>query len=75
MAASRSPRLARSRPTHKSTIGTSRLDPGYLKRKEEALRRGYLWGSYHWGVTGNPEKMDIPRSPRSNWLIHIPNCR
>lgn len=41
---------------HKSTIGTSKLDPGYFKRKEEARKRGYLWGSYHWGVAGNPEK-------------------
>jgi len=41
---------------HKSTIGASRMDPGYAKRKEEALKRGYLWGSYHWGVAGDPEK-------------------
>jgi GH25 family lysozyme M1 (1,4-beta-N-acetylmuramidase) len=41
---------------HKATIGTTKLDPGYTKRKEEALKRGYLWGSYHWGVAGNPEK-------------------
>jgi len=41
---------------HKATIGTAKLDPGYVKRKEEAGRRGYLWGSYHWGVTGEPEK-------------------
>jgi lysozyme len=41
---------------HKATIGTSRLDPAYVRRREEARRRGYLWGSYHWGVTGNPEK-------------------
>ncbi|MGE8063572.1 glycoside hydrolase family 25 protein [Pseudomonas sp. NPDC089569] len=41
---------------HKATIGTSELDPQYIKRKEEALKRGYLWGSYHWGVTGSPEK-------------------
>lgn len=41
---------------HKSTIGTTKLDPGYLERKQEARRRGYLWGSYHWGVTGEPEK-------------------
>ena len=41
---------------HKATIGTSKLDPGYVKRKEEARKRGYLWGSYHWGVTGQPEK-------------------
>lgn len=41
---------------HKSTIGISKLDPAYAKRKEEALKRGYLWGSYHWGVAGDPEK-------------------
>jgi lysozyme len=41
---------------HKATIGASKLDPAYLKRKEEARKRGYLWGSYHWGVSGNPEK-------------------
>jgi len=41
---------------HKSTIGTTKLDPGYVKRKEEARKRGYLWGSYHWGVSGEPEK-------------------
>lgn len=41
---------------HKATIGTSKVDPGYFKRKEEARKRGYLWGSYHWGVTAEPEK-------------------
>ena len=41
---------------HKATIGTAELDPAYAKRKEKALERGYLWGSYHWGVTGNPEE-------------------
>lgn len=41
---------------HKATIGTTKLDPGYVKRKNEALKHGYLWGSYHWGVSGNPEK-------------------
>jgi len=41
---------------HKATIGTAKLDPGYVKRKEEARTRGYLWGSYHWGVAGSPEK-------------------
>jgi lysozyme len=41
---------------HKATIGTTKLDPGYIKRKDEARKRGYLWGSYHWGVTGHPEK-------------------
>jgi GH25 family lysozyme M1 (1,4-beta-N-acetylmuramidase) len=41
---------------HKATIGAAKVDPGYFKRKAEARKRGYLWGSYHWGVTGNPEK-------------------
>ena len=41
---------------HKATIGLSKLDPAYLSRKEEARKRGYLWGSYHWGVSGNPER-------------------
>ncbi len=41
---------------HKATIGTTKLDAGYAKRKDEALKRGYLWGSYHWGVAGNPVK-------------------
>ena len=39
---------------HKSTIGTSQLDKGYFARKAEAKNRGYLWGSYHWGISGNP---------------------
>jgi GH25 family lysozyme M1 (1,4-beta-N-acetylmuramidase) len=41
---------------HKSTIGTKTIDSQYTKRKAEALKRGYLWGSYHWGVAGDPEK-------------------
>lgn len=41
---------------HKSTIGTDRLDSAYFARKKEAIERGYLWGSYHWGVAGNPEQ-------------------
>src|SRR5262245_35570523 len=41
---------------HKSTIGTSEIDPAYHSRKAEAKKRGYLWGSYHWGVAGDPEK-------------------
>lgn len=40
---------------HKSTSGTTALDPAYFQRKQEAQERGYLWGSYHWGVSGNPE--------------------
>lgn len=39
---------------HKATIGTSKIDPSYFDRKREAKARGYLWGSYHWGVAGNP---------------------
>ena len=41
---------------HKSTIGTSRIDSKYFARKVEARKRGYLWGSYHWGLSGNPER-------------------
>ena len=41
---------------HKATIGSKQLDPGYLSRKKEAKKRGYLWGSYHMGLAGNPEK-------------------
>lgn len=41
---------------HKATIGTKKIDSAYFERKSEALKRGYLWGSYHWGVSGNPEK-------------------
>ena len=41
---------------HKATIGASKIDPAYFTRKEEARKRGYLWGSYHWGVSGNPEE-------------------
>jgi lysozyme len=39
---------------HKSTIGVAGMDPKYFERKAEAKRRGYLWGSYHWGVAGQP---------------------
>ena len=41
---------------HKATIGSKKMDPGYRSRKMEAGKRGYLWGSYHLGVAGNPEK-------------------
>jgi len=41
---------------HKATIGSKKIDPGYHSRKMEAKERGYLWGSYHLGVAGNPEK-------------------
>ena len=39
---------------HKATVGNRRIDPGYFERREEARKRGYLWGSYHWGEGGNP---------------------
>ena len=41
---------------HKSTSGTTDIDPAYQSRKAEAKKRGYLWGSYHWGVAGNPKE-------------------
>ena len=40
---------------HKASEGF-RADTRYAERRAEALRRGYLWGSYHLGVRGNPEK-------------------
>lgn len=41
---------------HKATIGATSLDPKYRERKAEAKKRGYLWGSYHWGLSGNPKQ-------------------
>lgn len=41
---------------HKATIGATAHDPAYFRRHDEARKRGYLWGSYHWGVPGEPEK-------------------
>jgi len=41
---------------HKATIGLDSLDPKYYERKTEAKKRGYLWGSYHWGLPGKPEE-------------------
>jgi len=41
---------------HKATTGTDSVDPKYAKRKVEARKHGYLWGSYHVGISGNPEK-------------------
>src|SRR5262245_59072059 len=51
---------------HKATIGASKLDPAYFTRKEEAKKRGYLWGSYHWGVSRNPEEQADYLNPRKN---------
>lgn len=33
-----------------------RTDNKYIDRRDEARRRGYLWGSYHLGGPGNPIK-------------------
>jgi len=41
---------------HKATTGSRKLDPQYLARRREAASRGYLWGSYHLGLRGNPER-------------------
>lgn len=38
---------------HKATVGTQRIDPKYYERRTEARRRGYLWGSYHFGTPGS----------------------
>ncbi len=40
---------------HRATIG-GRRDTRYAERREEAKRRGYLWGSYHLGKPGDPVK-------------------
>jgi lysozyme len=41
---------------HKATTGSKKIDPQYHARRQEAANRGYLWGSYHLGLHGNPEK-------------------
>ncbi len=38
---------------HKASEGF-RIDKEYAARKKEALKRGYLWGSYHLGRPGDP---------------------
>jgi len=40
---------------HKATEGFD-TDPLYASRKQEASKRGYLWGSYHLGRPGDPVK-------------------
>ncbi|MGH8611458.1 MAG: glycoside hydrolase family 25 protein [Gammaproteobacteria bacterium] len=40
---------------HKATEGP-KTDSKYASRKTEALKRGYLWGSYHLGRPGDPVK-------------------
>lgn len=41
---------------HKATIGATGVDTSYFTRRDEAKKNDYLWGSYHWGVKGEPEK-------------------
>ena len=38
---------------HRATQGME-TDAKYQERKAEALKRGYLWGSYHLGRPGDP---------------------
>ena len=40
---------------HRATIG-DRVDKKYAERKIEAKKRGYKWGAYHLGKTGDPIK-------------------
>lgn len=40
---------------HRATIG-DRRDRKYAERRDEAKKRGYKWGAYHFGRPGNPIK-------------------
>jgi lysozyme len=40
---------------HKATQGVRFTDPRYASRRTRALEAGLLWGSYHFGVGGDPE--------------------
>jgi lysozyme len=40
---------------HRATIG-DRKDRKYAERRDEAKKRGYKWGAYHFGKPGNPIK-------------------
>jgi lysozyme len=40
---------------HRATIG-DRADRKYAERREEAKKRGYKWGAYHFGRPGDPIK-------------------
>src|SRR6266853_114716 len=40
---------------HRATIG-DRADRRYAERRDEAKKRGYKWGAYHFGRPGNPLK-------------------
>jgi len=38
---------------HRATIG-ERADQKYAERRDEAKKRGYKWGAYHFGKPGDP---------------------
>ncbi len=40
---------------HRATIG-DRVDRKYFERRDEAKKRGYKWGAYHFGKPGEPIK-------------------
>jgi GH25 family lysozyme M1 (1,4-beta-N-acetylmuramidase) len=40
---------------HRATIG-DRSDRKYAERRDEAKKRGYKWGAYHFGKPGDPIK-------------------
>jgi GH25 family lysozyme M1 (1,4-beta-N-acetylmuramidase) len=40
---------------HRATIG-DRADRKYAERRDEARKRGYKWGAYHFGKPGDPIK-------------------
>jgi len=40
---------------HRATIG-DRIDRKYAERRDEAKKRGYKWGAYHFGKPGDPIK-------------------
>jgi GH25 family lysozyme M1 (1,4-beta-N-acetylmuramidase) len=40
---------------HRATIG-DRADRKYAERRDEAKKRGYKWGAYHFGKPGDPTK-------------------
>ena len=40
---------------HRATVG-DRVDRKYAERREEAKKRGYKWGAYHFGRPGDPIK-------------------
>ena len=40
---------------HRATIG-DRVDRKYFQRRDEAKRRGYKWGAYHFAKAGDPIK-------------------